>query len=445
MKTWKKLGIGLVTGLAALTLLTACGGDNSSGSNDSADSGGDVNLRFWWWGNDDRHQATLSMIENFEENNPGVTIEAEYVGFGSLEEKVTTMLTGGASTTPDIIQMDRGQVARFSPNGDGFYDLSKIDGLDLSTYDSEFLETGQFNGVQNGVPLGKNVVTVLLNKTAFDEVGAEIPTSWDELKEAAALFPDGSYPLVVPTPRFATGIYLQQMTGETEFDDKGDMNYTQDQYKEALEWYMEMIDARAFCSRKDYLENVGTEPVSLAQNSKFISGDYAGVLEWTGGIAGNEQALTESGQELIVLDDMLKNSDAKGSYTISKPTFLMVISKHEENPEQAGAFLNDFINGEEANKILGVTRGVPASSAAAETLVEDGQIVGAVEQGYEYSQNVESLNETVFYEDSTLQTILSDAVENMELNDLSLDDAAEYVFTNTKQQADSLKTTYELN
>ncbi len=440
MKKWKKIGITLLTALTMTGALTACG----SGKKENAASGGDVTLRFWWWGNDDRHQATLNMIKNFEKANPDTKIKAEYVGFGSLEEKVTTMLTGGEATTPDIIQLDRAQVARFSPDGDGFYDLSKIKEIDLSTYDEEFLKTGQFNGVQNGIPLGKNVVSVLFNQTAFDKLGVAIPKTWDELKEAAAKFPDGSYPLVLPTPRFGTGIYLQQMTGETEFDDKGDMNYSKEDYKAALKWYMEMVDAGAFNSRKDYLENVGTEPVSLAQNAKFIKGEYAGVLEWTGGIAGNEQALKDADQELIVAD-MLKNDDAKGAFSIAKPTFLLAVSKFEKNPEQAGKFVNDFINGKEANEILGVTRGVPASEAAAQTLIDADMIQGAVKQGYEYSQNVESLNETVFYEDATLQTILSDALENMELNGLSLDDATDYVYSKTQEQAEKLKSTYKLN
>ncbi|EOH85980.1 hypothetical protein UAS_01671 [Enterococcus asini ATCC 700915] len=440
MKTWKKIGISMMAALTMLGTLSACG----SGKKESKSADGDVTLRFWWWGNDDRHQATLNMIKNFESENPKIDIKAEYVGFGSLEEKVTTMLTGGESTTPDIMQLDRAQVARFSPEGDGFYDLSKIKGIDLSTYDAEFLKTGQFNGVQNGIPLGKNVVSVLFNKTAFEKVGAEIPTSWDELKEAAQKFPEGSYPLVLPTPRFGTGIYLQQMTGETEFDDKGNMNYSKEQYKEALQWYTEMVEAGAFNSRKDYLENVGTEPVSLAQNAKFIAGEYAGVLEWTGGIAGNEQALKDADQELIVAD-MLKNADAKGAYSIAKPTFLIAVSKFEKNTEEVGKFVNDFINGKKANEILGVTRGVPASKEAAQTLVDADMIQGAVKQGYEYSQNVESLNETVFYEDATLQTILSDALENMELKGLSLDDAADYVYTKTQEQAEKLRATYKLD
>src|SRR5699024_3592733 len=120
-----------------------------------------------------RHEATNTMIKNFEEKNPDIKVKGEYVGFGSLDEKITTMITGGESTTPDVIQMDRAQVARFSTDGTGFYDLNKIENIDLSTYDPEFLETGQFGGIQNGIPLGKNVVSVFLNKTTYDEYDVE--------------------------------------------------------------------------------------------------------------------------------------------------------------------------------------------------------------------------------------------------------------------------------
>lgn len=443
MKKNKKVFKTLLVGTVLTALLGACG-NTTDGSKESSTKS-DVTLRFWWWGNDDRHKATNNMIGNFEENNPGIKVTGEYVGFDSLEEKLTTMIAGGKSTTPDIIQMDRGQVARFSTDGKGFYDLEQIKEIDLSSYDPEFLETGKFAGIQNGIPLGKNVVSVILNKTAYDKVGADLPTSWDDLKEIAKKFPEGSYPLVLPTPRFGTGIYLQQMTGKTEFDDSGNMNYTKEEYKKALEWYMEMVDAGAFNTRKDYLENVGNDPKSLAQNAKFINGEYAGVLEWTGGVAGNEQALLETDQELVVLPDMLKNSDAKGSYSIAKPTFLLTVSKHAENTEAVGKFVNDFINGKEANELLGVTRGVPASSKASQVLIDADMIQGAVKEAFEYSNNVDVLNSTVFYEDATLQTILSDALENMQLKGQSLDDATDYVYTKTKEQVEKLKTTYKLN
>ena len=61
-------------------------------------------MRFSWWGADIRHEATLAAIEAYEEENPGVQIEAEYQGFEGYQQKMMTQLAGG--TAPDLVQID---------------------------------------------------------------------------------------------------------------------------------------------------------------------------------------------------------------------------------------------------------------------------------------------------------------------------------------------------
>ena len=60
----------------------------------------DVTLRFSWWGGDTRHEATILAIETYMEQNPGITIEYEYMGFDSYYEKLLTQLS--SNTQPDI-------------------------------------------------------------------------------------------------------------------------------------------------------------------------------------------------------------------------------------------------------------------------------------------------------------------------------------------------------
>ncbi len=67
------------------------------------------------------------------------------------------------------------------------------------------------------------------------------------------------------------------------------MNYTVDDYKEALLWYKDLRGCPCLLFQKDYIENVGNDPVSIAQNAKYINGGYVGVLEWTGGIASTRR------------------------------------------------------------------------------------------------------------------------------------------------------------
>lgn len=83
------VSVALVAALAAGTL-AGCG-SSSSGDNTQAAAGGEtagkggssdenITLRFAWWGGDERNEATLKVIEQFEAAHPNITIEAEYGG-----------------------------------------------------------------------------------------------------------------------------------------------------------------------------------------------------------------------------------------------------------------------------------------------------------------------------------------------------------------------------
>lgn len=64
----------------------------------------EVQLRFSWWGGDERHEATLAAMEAYEASHPGISLVGEYSGFDGYLEKLVTQLAGG--TAPDIIQID---------------------------------------------------------------------------------------------------------------------------------------------------------------------------------------------------------------------------------------------------------------------------------------------------------------------------------------------------
>lgn len=54
-------------------------------------------LRFAWWGGAGRHEATLKAIALFEQQNPGLKIKAEYMGFNGYLERLTTQIAGAPS------------------------------------------------------------------------------------------------------------------------------------------------------------------------------------------------------------------------------------------------------------------------------------------------------------------------------------------------------------
>src|SRR5687768_1848980 len=68
-----------MTAAGAMALGACAGGSSGGPGSDStqAEEGGDgdgVEIRFSWWGSDDRHQTTQEIIDLFEEKNPGITV-----------------------------------------------------------------------------------------------------------------------------------------------------------------------------------------------------------------------------------------------------------------------------------------------------------------------------------------------------------------------------------
>ena len=441
MKKWQKGALAFVTLLSVAVLATGCnaGKKKPDAGKDNKDA---VQISFSWWGNDDRHKATQDMIENFEKSHENIKVKGEPSGFGDLDQVFTTRYAG--NTLADITTLLYNWVPQFGQN-QGFYDLNKIESLDLSTYDAEFLKFGQVEGVQVAVPYGQNVMVMYVNKSAYERNGIDVAAlkTWDDYAEAAKKIPEGSFLVASPTWRFPVTVWLQQKTGKAEFDEHGEMNWTEQDYLEAMTWYKEMADARVFVSRKDYLENVGTEPVSLATNKKWLEGEYGGGIGWSGGISSDYESLKEIGDELVVVDYPI----AKGGQAVNllaKPSLLYGVRKDEKNPEEVGTFLNEFLNGKEAVKILGLSRGIPASTAAVATLVEDGQLTGFMKDAYDYADKAAKINETPFYEDGTLTTIYVNEIEAVELGKTDLATAAKNVYNNTKAQAEKLKKDYKI-
>ena len=335
---------------------------------------------------------------------------------------------------------------QYSPNGEGFYDLDQVsDIIDLTQYDPAFLESGKTGGKLQVIPYGQNTLGFYINKSAYERAGiTELPKTFDEYKEAAKVFTQtdpNTYLIVSPTFRFAAIYYLQQKTGKGEFADDLSMNYTVEDYKEAMVWFKDLADAHVFCSKKDYIENVGSDPVSIAQNAKYINGGYVGVLEWTGGIASNAKTLEDKGDELVVASlPVIDNAVFKG--TMAKPSLTFAISKDSENPRQAAEFLQYILNDPEGTKLMGSTRGLVASKAAKASLEADGQITGAVKQAYDFTDIAEVINNSPIFEDAVFTTAYESNYERFEFGDSSVDEAAQAIYDATQEEVAKLKEKY---
>lgn len=402
MKKWKKLGLaGACIGVLAMTATGCLPTGDSGGSKDAGKEGGVAQLSFSWWGNDDRHQATQSAIEAFNKAHEGeISVKGEPSGFGNLDETFATRYAGG--TAADVMTVNYPWMIQYSPDGTGFYDLDKVsDIIDLSQYDEEFLEFGKRNGVLQAIPYGQNTLGFYINKSALERAGiTEIPKTFDEYKEVAKVITakdPSAYIYVSPTFRFAGIYYLQQKTGKGEFADDLSMNYTVEDYQEAL--------------------------------------------EWTGGIESNAKTLEDNGDELVVAPlPVVDGAVFEG--TMAKPSLLFAISKDTPYPEQSAEFIEYILNDPEGVKLMGSSRGLVASKTAEETLKEAGDISGAVEQAYEFTETASVINNSPIFENAVFTTAYETNYEKYELGQATSQEAAQAIYDTMKTEVEKLQKEY---
>ena len=145
-----------------------------------------VTLRFSWWGGDTRHEATIQAIETYMAQNPGVTIEYEYMGFDSYYEKLLTQLS--SNTQPDICSVDYKWIGDLIAQDKPFVNINEIaDQIDLSKFDQNFIRDFCGQDVYLiGVPCGINGRGALYNTEFFDKYGltASDDWTWEDLLEA---------------------------------------------------------------------------------------------------------------------------------------------------------------------------------------------------------------------------------------------------------------------
>lgn len=431
-KTFGLMGVTLFAG----TLLVACGSGKANNSDSGETQDGKVELRMSWWGNDDRHKDTLAAIKKFEEANPNITVKAEYSGWDGIVEKMATQIAGG--TEADVMQMNYDWYTTYSKDGNGFANLNDYsDIIDLSGYTDETLSAGTIDGKLNGVPHGENSYVFGLNKTKYAEFGIDINDlkTWDDYYAAADQFPEGYYPLSFKSFNEPM-IYLTQKYGKAFMDNEGNINYSEKQLTEGLEWYQSLMDKKVIPTAKEMTETVGTSHLSTVK--EFIDGKYDGAPDWTGGLASYSAALKENGMELVIPTFPTIEEGQKAG-VIKKPSMLFSISKNSKHPEEAAKFLNFLLNDPDGVKALGTSRGLPVNTKALEILEDAGQVDELSKSAAEFTKNTEGIIESPYYEMSQVVEAYKGPFEEFGMGQASAKEAAKAIIENTEAAVEEIK------
>lgn len=109
------------------------------------------------------------------------------------------------------------------------------------------------------------------------------PETWDDLLAIGAIFESyGLYPLDLDiqtggTAWYLAVVYVQQTTGREFISMDGDLGFTVEDIKAALDFYKSLEDNHVIRTVQTRTDEDGN--AALYQSAEFISGKIAGVLE----------------------------------------------------------------------------------------------------------------------------------------------------------------------
>lgn len=433
----KKL-ILIAAALGCLISLSAC--ENRKSQITAPDGKLDkCTLRFSWWGGDDRHEATLDAIELWNEQHPDITVIPEYGGWDGWTEKITAQLSGG--TEPDIIQINYDWLISFSQDGKGFYDLNLLsDRIELDNFDSEILQFGQVEGKLNGIAVSVSGRGLFYNSETYKRVGAEYPTNWTELISLGEKFSShGLYPLDLDAQSGGTAwylavVYVQQKTGKQFISLDGKLGFTEEDIKMALDFYKTLEDNKVIRTVDIRTDEDGT--AALYQSPEFIQGRIGGVLEWGSSVGKYEMSLSEG---VLEAGALLSDENGNNGGWMVKPSLLYTISANTDYPDEAAEFLNFILNDGEAAKVLGTTRGIPASHTAEKSLEESGLLTGLAEENDRLLDELDTVTISPYMELAQMKSFYNSAIEQISFNAVSTEEAAREMYFSINDYLERIK------
>ncbi|MEX2535110.1 MAG: sugar ABC transporter substrate-binding protein [Trueperaceae bacterium] len=142
----------------------------------------------------DQIDALEHLIEVFEEENPGITINYNTADFGSYFTKLQTDFAAG--NAPDVFELNYENFVTFASRGtllplDDL--LASSENISASTFYPAALQAFSRDGVQYGLPITFSTVLLFYNQDMFDAAGVSYPSdewTWDDVIAAAEQLTD---------------------------------------------------------------------------------------------------------------------------------------------------------------------------------------------------------------------------------------------------------------
>ncbi|MGP3749955.1 ABC transporter substrate-binding protein [Streptomyces sp. IBSNAI001] len=332
--------------------LTAC-----SSSPDEVGSDTEQTIRFVWWGNEDRAQATKEAVALFEKKHPNIKVQTEFSGYPSYVQKLTTQIAGGAA--PDLLQLDRPTFGEYQQKGQ-LADLSPYVGKSLRTekIPASLLAGGKADEGQYAMPAGLTTELLVYDEQLFAEAGVSIPDdiwTWDQfaadmVKVQGKTGRAGASDFGWSADLFEAWLHQR---GKALYADKEKLGFSKDDLAKYWSMLGSLREKKAITSPE-----VTTKSDGSVQNSPMVAEESASETSYDSGVSSYVSSYQGGTVELAPLPTDSKTASGMPAL----PPVYYGVSQRSSHKEAATLLLDFLVNDAEAGEILGTTRGTPPNS-----------------------------------------------------------------------------------
>lgn len=351
----------LASVLAALALVAAgCG--NGTAEPEAPD--GPATIRFTWWGNPARAEATQRIVDQFTAENPDISVVTEPGEFSGYFDKLATQYA--ASDAPDVITMGGAYLPEYAGRG-VLLDLDTVLAeFPIDDIDTAAVDNGRVGGARYGATTGVNTLGVLVNTRLFAEASVELPDddtwTWDDYARLAQQVsegsPEGIYGAAGGLTHDSLGLWGGQQ-GEQMYTSDGGLGLTEQTVTDYFQYSLDLVRGGGAPPATIITEQVNApiEQTLLATNQAAMA------LTWSNYLT---PATTASGSELRLMKPPGESVNVPGSFLQSSQFF--VINADTQFPEASAKLVNHLLNATEAGEIVLNDRGVPTNSRVREAI-----------------------------------------------------------------------------
>ncbi|QPH52932.1 extracellular solute-binding protein [Pontivivens ytuae] len=207
-----------------------------------------VEIEYWQYFFDARVTAMETLIENFEEANPDITVTMTHFPYADYRTKVAAAIPAGEG--PDVVQLFYGWL-------NDYIEAELIQPLPTDTFDPEVIDAEFFpmvgamkrDGQYFALPTAVRSLALFYNERLFEEAGIEgPPETLDEMVEIAAALTERDGAGNITQVGITTGmtaqdhhwfreVLVRQFGGEPYTDDYRNVNWNSEAGQAALEFY----------------------------------------------------------------------------------------------------------------------------------------------------------------------------------------------------------------